>query len=94
MPSIAGIAATGTPAADSAIRRHSTIKAQPMNWDDSEVNWLQLTGNASERWGDLSDSQLVDRVQQTYGITDADDEAQAQFSAWQLRLSEIALAAH
>ena len=64
-----------------------------MNWEDSEDNWLQLKGNVNERWGDLSDRQLAERVQQTYGLTDADDEAPHQFSDWRLRLNEISLAA-
>jgi hypothetical protein len=63
-----------------------------MNWDNSEDNWLQLTGNVNERWGNLSDCQLIDRVQETYGLTDADDEAPREFSNWRLRLNEIALA--
>jgi uncharacterized protein YjbJ (UPF0337 family) len=64
-----------------------------MNWDHIEDDWLQLKGNVDERWGTLSDGQLADRVQETYGLTNADDEAQRQFSDWQLRLSEIARAA-
>ena len=64
-----------------------------MNWDNSENDWLQLKGNVNERWGNLSDCQLADRVQETYGLTNADDEAPSQFSDWQLRLSEIARAA-
>jgi uncharacterized protein YjbJ (UPF0337 family) len=64
-----------------------------MNWDHSENDWLQLTGNVDERWGNLSDCQLADRVQETYGLTNADDEAPSQFSDWRLRLSEIARAA-
>ena len=64
-----------------------------MNWEDSEDNWLQLKGNVNEQWGDLSDCQLAERVQQTYGLTDADDEAECQFFDWRLRLNEISLAA-
>lgn len=60
-----------------------------MNWDHSEDDWLQLTGNVNERWGHLSDCQLADRVQATYGLTNADDDAQRQFTDWQLRLYEI-----
>ena len=63
-----------------------------MNWDNSEDNWLQLKGNVDERWGTLSDCQLVDRIQETYGLSDADDEAARQFSDWRLRLNEIELA--
>jgi uncharacterized protein YjbJ (UPF0337 family) len=64
-----------------------------MNWDHSENDWLQLKGNVDERWGNLSDCQLADRVQETYGLTNADDEAPSQFSDWQQRLSDIARAA-
>ena len=61
-----------------------------MNWDHSENDWLQLTGNVDERWVNLSECQLAGRVQETYGLTNADDEAPSQFSDWQLRLGEIA----
>jgi hypothetical protein len=69
-------------------------EATDMNWDHSENDWLELKGNVNERWGNLSDCQLADRVQETYGLTNADDDAQRQFTDWQLRLHEIERAAH
>ena len=65
-----------------------------MNWDLTEDNWVHVTGNVDERWGDLSDEQLADRVQDTYGLTDRDDDAQRQLSDWEQRLSDIALTTH
>jgi uncharacterized protein YjbJ (UPF0337 family) len=64
-----------------------------MNWDRIEDNWIHSTGNVNERWGDLTEPQLAYRVQETYGVTDGDDEAQGQLTDWQLRLSEIERAA-
>jgi hypothetical protein len=85
MPSIAGIAATGT-----AFNRH---EATDMNWDNSEDDWVHFKANAAERWGDLSDCQLADRVQAIYGLPNGDDDAPRQFTDWQLRLYEIEHAA-
>ena len=60
-----------------------------MNWDHIEDDWVHVTGNVNERWGDLSDSQLAGRVQDTYGTPNRDDGAQRQLTDWQQRLSEI-----
>ena len=60
-----------------------------MNWDRIEDNWTHSTGNVNERWGNLTENQLAERVQDTYGLTDTDENAQGQLSDWQLRLSEI-----
>lgn len=65
-----------------------------MNWDLTEDSWLHITGNVNERWGDLSDEQLADRVQDSYGTTDRDDDAQRQLSDWEQRLSDIEHTAH
>ena len=65
-----------------------------MNWDLIEDNWVHVTGNTSERWGDLSEEQLADRVQDTYGLTDRDEVAQGQLTDWEQRLSDIARTAH
>jgi hypothetical protein len=70
-------------------QREATI----MNWDQSEDDWLQLKGNVDERWGSSSDCQLADRVQEIYGLTNADDEADRPLSDWRLRLNAIAQAA-
>lgn len=58
-----------------------------MNWDRIEGNWIKIKGNVIEQWDDLTEDQLVSRVQETYGI--ADDEAERELTDWQLRLSEI-----
>ncbi len=62
-----------------------------MNWDRIEGNWNQFMGNVMERWGDLTEDQLVSRIQETYGISD--DEAERELTDWQQRLSEINRAA-
>ena len=62
-----------------------------MNWDHIEDNWKQIKGNVIEQWDDLTEDQLVSRVQETYGISD--DEAERELTDWQLRLSEINRAA-
>ena len=64
-----------------------------MNWDHIEDNWVQFTGNANERWDNLTDRQLASRVQETYGMTDRDDDTQRDLTDWQQRLSEIERAA-
>ena len=58
-----------------------------MNWDRIEGNWKQFKGNVIEQWDDLTEDQLVSRIQETYGITD--DEAERELTDWQQRLSEI-----
>ena len=60
-----------------------------MNWDHTEDNWVHFTGNVNERWGNLTDTRLASRVQDTYGLTDRDDDAQRDLTEWQQRLSEI-----
>ena len=60
-----------------------------MNWDSMESNWVHLAGNATERWDNLTDRQLAGRVQEQYGMTHVDDEAQRELTDWQQRLSEI-----
>ena len=60
-----------------------------MNWDRMEGNWAQFTGNVNERWDNLTEGQLASRVQETYGMTNVEDDAQRQLTDWQQRLSEI-----
>jgi uncharacterized protein YjbJ (UPF0337 family) len=58
-----------------------------MNWDQIEGTWKQFTGSARERWGKLTDSdletlsgkkdQLIGRIQERYGIAQAEAEKQA-----------------
>lgn len=58
-----------------------------MNWDRIEGNWTKIKGNVVEQWDDLTEDQLVSRIQETYGNTD--DEAERELTDWQQRLSEI-----
>ena len=58
-----------------------------VNWDRIEDNWKRIKGNVVEQWDDLTEDQLVSRIQETYGISD--DEAERELTDWQLRLSEI-----
>jgi len=61
-----------------------------MNWDVIEGNWKHFKGAAKEKWGKLTESdwdqlagkkdQLVGKVQERYGISR--DEAQAQADEW------------
>jgi uncharacterized protein YjbJ (UPF0337 family) len=61
-----------------------------MDWDEIEGKWKRFTGSARERWGKLSDDdlqsiagkrdQLVRRIQERYGIANA--EAQKQAEEW------------
>ena len=58
-----------------------------MNWDRIEGNWAKIKGNVVEQWDDLTEDQLVSRVQETYGISD--DAAERELTDWQERLREI-----
>ncbi len=61
-----------------------------MNWNEVKGNWKQLTGKAKERWGDLTDDdllevegqrdQLVGKIQEKYGM--AKEEAEKQVDEW------------
>ena len=58
-----------------------------MNWDQIEGKWKQFTGSARERWGKLTDDELValggkkdhlvGKIQARYGIAKAEAEKQA-----------------
>ena len=62
-----------------------------MNWDRIEDNWNRIKGNVVEQWDDLTEDQLVCRIQETVGS--ADDEAERELTDWQQRLNEIIRAA-
>lgn len=57
-----------------------------VNWDAVEGNWKQVKGKVKERWGKLTDDyldeiggrrdQLVGKIQEAYGVTREDAEAQ------------------
>ncbi|MEZ5756316.1 MAG: CsbD family protein [Paracoccaceae bacterium] len=65
-----------------------------MNWDQVEGKWLQLKGQAKEKWGQLTDDdldvaagkrdQLAGKIQQRYGL--AKEEAERQLDDWSRKL--------
>jgi len=67
-----------------------------MNWDQIQGHWKQLTGQAKEQWGKLTDDdidvvagrrdQLASKIQERYGV--AKDEAERQLSAWQRKATD------
>ena len=69
-----------------------------MNWDQIEGKWKQFTGSAREHWGKLTDSdwetiagkkdQLIGRIQERYGVAQADAEKQADEWSRSLRHPE------
>lgn len=62
-----------------------------MNWDSIEGNWKQFKGHVKEQWGKLTDEdldviagkrdQLTGSIQETYGISR--DQAEAQVEAFE-----------
>lgn len=58
-----------------------------MNWDHTEGNWKKCMGNVNEQWGDLTESQLVERVQEVSEFPN--DTPDCELTDWQRRLSEI-----
>jgi uncharacterized protein YjbJ (UPF0337 family) len=67
-----------------------------MNWDRIEGNWKQLTGQAKEQWGKLTNDdidvvagrreQLSGKIQERYGV--AKDEAEKQIAAWEAKATD------
>ncbi|OHE56829.1 MAG: general stress protein CsbD [Thiobacillus sp. GWE1_62_9] len=67
-----------------------------MNWNIVEGNWKQFKGEVKAQWGKLTDdhldviagkrSELAGKIQETYGITQ--DEAEAQIKHFELRDKE------
>jgi len=67
-----------------------------MNWDTIKGNWKQLTGQAKQQWGKLTDDdlqvvaghrdELSGKIQERYGI--AKDEADKQIKDWESRSSD------
>lgn len=67
-----------------------------MNWDTIQGNWKQLTGQAKQQWGKLTDDdlqvvaghrdQLSGKIQERYGI--AKDEAEKQIKEWETKSSD------
>jgi uncharacterized protein YjbJ (UPF0337 family) len=67
-----------------------------MNWDQIGDVWKQFRGSARERWGKITDDdwdaiagkkdQLVRRIQERYGVVNA--EAERQANQWMRALRE------
>jgi uncharacterized protein YjbJ (UPF0337 family) len=58
-----------------------------MNWERFEENWKRIKGNVVEQWDNISEDQLVSRIQESYGMQDSD--AERELTDWQERLCEI-----
>ena len=66
-----------------------------MNWDQIEGKWGQYKGQARQRWGKLTATDLqviagkkdvlLGKLQQLYGV--AKEEAQKQIEAWSKSLA-------
>ena len=69
-----------------------------MNWDQIEGKWKQFSGSARERWGKLTDDDiqtltgqkdhLVGKIQERYGIAQAEAEKQADAWSRALKVTE------
>jgi uncharacterized protein YjbJ (UPF0337 family) len=67
-----------------------------MNWDQIHGHWKQVTGQAKEQWGKLTDDdleivagrrdQLAGKIQERYGV--AKDEAEKQLAEWQRKATD------
>ncbi len=68
-----------------------------MNWERVQENWPGVSQRAQQRWGKLTDAdvvavqdqreQLVRRIQQRYGVHG--DEANRQVSNWERKATEV-----
>jgi uncharacterized protein YjbJ (UPF0337 family) len=71
-------------------------EAELVNWDQVQGNWKELAGSVTTRWGQLTSDdlnvisgyreELIDRLQQRYGI--AKDEARSQVEQWSAGLPD------
>lgn len=67
-----------------------------MNWDRIQGNWKQVTGQAREQWGKLTEDdfnivagrreQLTGKIQERYGV--AKDVAEKQIDEWQRKATD------
>jgi len=67
-----------------------------MNWDQIAGNWKQMNGQVKEKWGKLTDDdlitaagkrdQLIGKVQTRYGV--AKDAAEKQIDEWAKTLKD------
>lgn len=68
-----------------------------MNWHQIEVHWDKMSRQLKSQWGKLTDDdleevagkkeQLVERVQQRYGLASAD--AERQVDEWVAKVSPL-----
>ena len=67
-----------------------------MNWDRIQGHWKQVTGQAREQWGKLTEDdldvvagrrdQLAGKIQERYGV--AKEDAEKQVAEWQRKASD------
>lgn len=67
-----------------------------MNWDRIQGNWKQVTGQAKEQWGKLTDDdlavingrreQFAGKIEERYGV--AKEEAEKQLAAWERKATD------
>ena len=67
-----------------------------MNWDRIQGSWKQVTGQAKEQWGKLTDDdldvvggrrdQLAGKIQERYGV--AKEDAEKQISEWERKATD------
>ena len=67
-----------------------------MNWDRIQGHWKQVTGQAREQWGKLTEDdldvvagrrdQLAGKIQERYGV--AKEDAEKQITEWQRKASD------
>jgi uncharacterized protein YjbJ (UPF0337 family) len=67
-----------------------------MNWERIQGSWKQLTGQAKEQWGKLTDDdldvvagrrdQLAGKIQERYGV--AKEDAEKQIGEWERQATD------
>ena len=67
-----------------------------MNWDRIQGSWKQVTGQAKEQWGKLTDDdldvvggrrdQLAGKIQERYGV--AKEDAEKQIGEWERKATD------
>ena len=73
------------------------LKENNMNWDRIQVNWRQYKVSVKQRWGKLTEEQLIgiagkrdhlaSRIREAYGITK--EETETQLFDWQGRQKKM-----
>ena len=67
-----------------------------MNWDRIQGSWKQVTGQAKEQWGKLTDDdldvvggrrdQLAGKIQERYGV--AKEDGEKQIGEWERKATD------